>query len=141
MGRRQFHASSPDWTQHHSHNGACAVGPLGKLLYAIQHAGAMYNSLHLNEDGKRSRKAPRVRSQCNRKAAPVAQGIPSNFTAEVVFADTASKRAGKGAFEAWVKAERELLRQGDRCHRREAQAALPRLIAGPAARFGRGGSK
>ena len=109
MGRRQFHASSPDWTQHHSHNGACAVGPLGKFLYAIQHAGATYNSLQLNEDGKRSRKAPSVRGQCNRKAARLAQGIPSNFTAEVVFADTASKRAGKGGFEAWVKAERELL--------------------------------
>jgi hypothetical protein len=51
-----------------------------------------------------------VRGRCNRKAARLAQGIPSNFTAEVVFADTASKRAGKGAFEAWVEAARQLLR-------------------------------
>lgn len=107
MGRRQFHASVPDWTQHHSHNGALAVGALGKFLYAIQHAGATYNSLGLN-DGKRSRKAPSVRGRCNRKAARIAQGIPSNFTAEVVFADTVSKRAGKDAFEAWVKAMREI---------------------------------
>ena len=94
MGRRQFHASNPDWTQHHSHNDARAIGPLGKFLYAIQHAGATYNNPELN-DGKRSRKAPSVRGRCNRKGARLAQGIPSNFTAEVVFADTLSKRAEK----------------------------------------------
>ena len=77
-------------------------------MYAIAHAGATYRSLDLN-DGKRSRRCPLVRGQCNREASRLARGIPSNFLAEVVFCNHTSKRAGKEAFEAWVKAEHAAL--------------------------------
>ena len=84
-----------------------AEGPLGKIMYAIAHAGSTYRSLDLN-DGKWSRRCPRVRGQCNRTGSGLARGIPSNFAAEIIFCDHLSKRAGKEVFEAWVKAEREL---------------------------------
>jgi hypothetical protein len=104
MGRRQFHVSNPRWDQHHSHNGVKAYGPFGKIIYAIAHAGSTYRSLDLN-DGKRSRRSPTSRGACNRKAVGLARGIPSNFNAEIVFCDHVSKKAGKEAFEAWVKSE------------------------------------
>ena len=104
MGQRQFHFSPPRWDQHHTHNDVQVTGPLGKMTYAMAHAGATYRSLDLN-DGKRSRSSPASRGGCNRKAAGLARGIPSNFNAEIVFCDHVSKRAGKEAFDAWVKSE------------------------------------
>jgi hypothetical protein len=105
MGQRQFHTSSPRWDRHYTHNEMQVSGPLGKLVYAaMAHAGATYLSLDLNK-GKRSRKSPASRGRYNRKAAGLACGIPSNFNAKIVFCDSASKRAGKEAFDAWVKAE------------------------------------
>ncbi len=109
LGRRQFHVSAPRWDRHHSHNGVKAEGPIGKIMYAIAHAGATYRSLDLN-NGKWSRRCPRVRGQCNRRASGLARGIPSNFAAGIIFCDHASKRAGKDAFEAWIKAEMEFKR-------------------------------
>lgn len=106
MGQRQFHVSRPDWTEQSSHNGVQAKGPLGKMLYAIKHAGATYRCLDLNDDGKRSRKPPYSRARDNRDAKRLAQGIPSNFNKKVVFADHVSKRHGKEAFEAWIAAEK-----------------------------------
>lgn len=110
MGRRQFNISLPDRERHKTYNGARGSGAVGKFLYAIEHAGSTYNSLKLNGD-KRSRKSPEVRGSCNREAKGLAKGIASNFNSKVVFCDAVSKRAGKEAFEAWVKAERELMRR------------------------------
>jgi hypothetical protein len=109
MGQRQFHFSVPDWEQFHTHNSVQVHGPLGKMIYAMAHAGTTYRSLDLNGDGNRSRKSPASRGSYNRKAAGLARGIPSNFNAEIVFCDHASKRAGKEAFDAWVKSERMAL--------------------------------
>jgi hypothetical protein len=109
MGKRQFHFSSPRWDQHFTHNAVQVTGPLGKLVYAMAHAGTTYRNLDLN-DGKRSRSAPAARGRCNRKASGLARGIPSNFNADIVFCDSVSKRAGKEAFDAWVKAEQTLRR-------------------------------
>jgi hypothetical protein len=109
MGQRQFHFSKPRWDQHHTHNEVQVNGPLGKLTYAMAHAGTTYHNLDLN-DGKRSRSSPASRGRCNRKASALARGIPSNFNAEIVFCDHVSKRAGKEAFEAWVKSEQAMRR-------------------------------
>jgi hypothetical protein len=109
MGQRQFHFSTPRWDQHHTHNDVQVNGPLGKMTYAMAHAGATYRSLDLN-DGKRSRSSPASRGGCNRKAVGLARGIPSNFNAEIVFCDQVSKRAGKEAFDTWVKSE-QLMRR------------------------------
>ncbi len=109
MGQRQFHFTSYKWEQYYTHNGVQISGPLGKMAYAMAHAGTTYHNLDLNE-GKRSRSAPTSRGACNRNAYGLARGIPSNFNAEIVFCDNASKRAGKEAFEMWVKAERDRLR-------------------------------
>ena len=113
LGERQFHTAAPDWNQHHSFNGTQVSGPLGKLLYALAHAGTTYADLDLNE-GKRSRHAPTSRRACNRMATGLARGIPSNFSAGVVFCDAASKRAGKEAFDAWMKEEKAQRGQPDR---------------------------
>ncbi len=109
MGQRQFHFTMPRWDQHYTHNDIQVFGPVGKMAYAMAHAGTTYHNLDLNE-GKRSRSAPASRRACNRKASGLARGIPSNFNAEIVFCDNASKRAGKVAFEMWVKSERGRLR-------------------------------
>ena len=85
------------------------TGPLGKITYAMAHAGTTYHDLDLN-DGKRSRSSSASRGGYNRKAAGLARGISSNFNADVVFCDNASKRAGKEAFDAWVKAEQAIRR-------------------------------
>lgn len=105
MGRRQFHLSGIDWNKRSTHNGVTASGPLGKMLYAIKHAGSTYRCLDLNE-GKRSRRAPSYRRACNTASQRLAQGIPSNFNKAIVLCDTASKRAGKEGFEAWLRNER-----------------------------------
>jgi len=109
MGKRQFHFSTARWDQRHTHNGVRMAGPLGKLAYVMAHAGATYLSLGLNGD-KRSRRSPISRGRYNRGASGLARGIPSNFNADIVFCDNVSKRAGKEAFNAWVKAERILRR-------------------------------
>lgn len=110
MGKRQFHFSKPKWNRRHSHNGVRAEGPIGKMMYAIAHAGTTYANLGLN-DGKRSRRAPPSRGACNRTSEGIARGIPSNFTSNIVFIDAASKRAGKQDFAAWVRAERAKLKK------------------------------
>jgi hypothetical protein len=107
MGKRQFHFSPPRWDQHYTFNDVQVTGPLGKLVYALAHAGTTYHNLGLN-DGKRSRSCPAARGHYNRAATGLARGIPSNFNSAIVFVDSLSKRAGKEAFDAWVKAERAL---------------------------------
>lgn len=106
MGQRQFHVTSPNWKNHFTFAGVQVHGPLGKLMYAIKHAGSTYMSLGLNEDGKRSRKAPASRRSCNRAAKRLAKSNPSHFNRAVVFYDRASKQSGEAAFKAWVAAER-----------------------------------
>lgn len=105
MGQRQFHFALPRWDQHHTHNDVQVTGPLGKITYAMAHAGTSYRDLDLN-GGKRSRSAPASRRRYNREASGLARGIPSNFNADITFVDTVSKRAGREVFEAWVSAER-----------------------------------
>jgi hypothetical protein len=107
VGRRQFHLSKPRWDQHYTHNGVQVTGPLGKIMYSIDHAGTTYKDLDLNR-GKRSRKSPASRGRCNRCAHGLARGVPSNFNAAIMLCDTVSKQAGKEAFDAWVKSERAL---------------------------------
>lgn len=102
VGRRQFHVSEPEWSKHYTHNGIQVIGPLGKVIYALTHAGTTYANLGLNGD-KRSRRSPPSRGLCNCTATGLARGIPSNFVAGVVFCDHASRRAGKESFDAWVK--------------------------------------
>jgi len=106
MGQRQFHISSPNWKNYFSFSGVQVHGPLGKLMYAIKHAGSSYMHLGLNEDGKRSRKAPPSRRVCNRRSQRLAKPNPSHFNRAVVFFDRVSKWAGEAAFKAWVVAER-----------------------------------
>ena len=105
LGRRQFHVSSPDWSKRCSHNGVQIHGPLGKLAYMFDHAGATYSALGLNEGGKRSRRAPACRGANNRRGTGLARGIPSNFLAKILFYDRVSGQAAKETFEAWVRAE------------------------------------
>ncbi|TAZ43539.1 hypothetical protein [Rhizobium ruizarguesonis] len=107
MGQRQFHLSLPSWKQHFTFAGVQVHGPLGKIMYALKHAGSTYMSLGLNDDGKRSRKAPSSRRSCNRDAGRLAKGNPSHFNRAAVFFDRASKQAGERAFNAWVAAEKE----------------------------------
>ncbi|PDS61264.1 hypothetical protein CO653_34140 [Rhizobium anhuiense] len=106
MGQRQFHKTLPNWKNHFTFGGVQVHGPLGKLMYAIKHSGSAYLSLGLNEDGKRSRKAPASRRACNRDAQRLAKSNPSHFNRAVVFFDRVSKQAGERAFNAWVAAER-----------------------------------
>lgn len=112
MGQRQFHCSAPDMDQHYTHNGVQAFGPVGKALYSVSHAGTTYRDLELNENGKRSRRAPKARGGYNQGSEGLARGIPSNFNSDIVFCDHAAKRAGKLFFDMWVKAERERRRKG-----------------------------
>jgi hypothetical protein len=106
MGPHQFHFSPMSEEKFCSHNGVQASGPLGKVLYGIKHAGSSYRVLKLNEDGKRSRRAPAHRGADNRHSLRLARGIASNFNSDVVLIDNRSKDAGREAFEAWSKAER-----------------------------------
>lgn len=112
MGQRQFHLTGASWKHHFTFAGVQVHGPLGKLMYAIKHAGSAYMSLGLNEEGKRSRKAPASRRACNRQAMRLAKSNPSHFNRAVVFFDRVSKQAGERAFNAWVAAEREKRRSG-----------------------------
>ena len=84
MGQRQFHFSKPNWNQHYTHNEVQVTGPLGKITYAMAHAGTTYHDLDLN-DGKRSRSSSASRGGYNRKAAGLARGISSNFNADCEF--------------------------------------------------------
>jgi hypothetical protein len=123
MGKRQFHFSSPNWRQHYTLHDAQVTGPLGKLVYALAHAGTTYRNLDLN-DGKRSRRAPPSRRRYNLAAGGLARGVPSNFSAAIVFADSASKRAAREAFDAWVEAESALRRP-------QKRPASPARTVGP----------
>jgi len=112
---------------HHSLQGATAYGPMGKVFYALAHAGSTYATLGLNEAGKRSRSAP-WQGAANRAGKRLAKGVPSNFNREVVFCDRASVQLGREAFEAWVGRERELQarRRGNALKaRRKPLQALP----------------
>jgi hypothetical protein len=113
LGKRQLHfdrASTPstEWKRHYTFNGSRANGPLGKVLYAIAHAGSTYRQLELNESGKRSRTVP-WQGSVNKTGSRLARGIPSNFNRKVVFYDQVSVRAGREAFDAWVKMHRARL--------------------------------
>lgn len=109
-GKIQFKISKPDWQESYSFNGVRAEGPIGKILYVQQGMGGTFNDLNLNE-GKRSRKAPIERLRCNRQAKGLARGIPSNFNFKAALCDHVSMDAGRRAFLAWLKEERELERQ------------------------------
>ncbi len=122
MGQRQFHMSSQDWTKAHSCNGVRARGAIGKLFYSLDHLGATYSCLDLNE-GKRSRRAPSSRGADNRDSKRLARGIPSNFNAKAVFCDTKSKQLAKEAFEAWVAVKRGDVVHGKTTFAREARSA------------------
>jgi hypothetical protein len=110
-GKIQFRITKPDWRSSYTFSGVTAKGPIGKLLYVQQGMGGTYNDLHLNDDGKRSRKAPIERLRCNRRATGLARGLPSHFNAKVTLCDHVSTGQGRRAFVAWLKEERELQRQ------------------------------
>ena len=110
-GKIQFKFSKPDWQKSYTFNQVTAAGPLGKLLYVQQGMGATFNDLKLNDDGKRSRKAPIERLRCNRLSAGLARGIPSHFNAKATLCDHASTEAGRRAFTQWLKDTREESRE------------------------------
>ena len=105
-GKIQFKISEPDWQEAYTFNGVTAEGPLGKVLYVQQGMAGTFNDMNLNE-GKRSRKAPIERVRCNRQAKGLARGIPSNFNFKATLCDHVSMDAGRRAFLAWLKEERE----------------------------------
>lgn len=106
LGRRQMHVGKPDHQRHFTFNGARGRGAIGKMLYAISHAGATYRSLGLNDDGKRSRCAPKSRGGCNKQSKRLAKGTGSNFAGKVVLIDHKTKRLSKELFENWITQER-----------------------------------
>lgn len=121
-GEIQFKFAPPDWAKGYSFNDVKAEGPIGKILY-IQHGmGGTYNDLELNDDGKRSRKAPIERLRCNRQAKGLAKGVPSNFNAKATLVDHVSTKAGHRAFTWWLKVRHEELKEQKR---RQARAARP----------------
>jgi hypothetical protein len=112
MGSKiQFKISKPNWGTGYTFNSVRAEGPLGKLLYIQQGMGGTYNDLELNDNGKRSRKAPIERLRCNRNATGLARGIPSNFNAKATLCDHVSTDAGRRAFVAWLKEERQIRKE------------------------------
>lgn len=125
-GKIQFKISKPDWQTSYTFNRVTAKGPLGKILYVQQGMGGTFNDLKLNENGKRSRKAPIERLRCNRQATGLARGVPSNFNAKATLCDHVSTAAGRRAFSSWLKEEHQRLRE---LKRRAAGVALPRTPA------------
>jgi len=124
----QFKHVKPDWRKQCTFNGITAKGPLGKILYIQRGMGGTYSDLGLNENGRRSRKAPIERLRCNRRAKGLAQGIPSHFNAKATLCDHASTRAGELAFQAWLAEGREAQREEKR---REARAARFAIAKSP----------
>lgn len=108
MGARQFEVVRPDYTKGYAHNSIHAKGALGKLFYALRHAGTTYNDLGFNGDRGR-REGPKSRMAANTRAAGLAKGNASNFNKDIVMCDAVSKRAGKAMFETWVEAEQAAL--------------------------------
>lgn len=129
MGNHQFRISpvvvkkadltSAD-TKQCSLNQVTARGPLGKMFYALAHAGTTYATLGLNDGGRRSRKTP-WQGAINKKAGRLARGVPSNFNREATIIDQVSARAGREAFEAWIRWTRERRSR----HRGEGLATKP----------------
>lgn len=110
VGPRQFRKSKPDLKQHKTFSERQAHGIVGKLNYMLDHAGSTHATLGLNEDGRRSRRAPTSRRRNNEKSKGLAQGIPRNFLSDIVICDSFSKREARKAFEAWIKSDRSLVR-------------------------------
>lgn len=104
MGERQFHVKPPNYKKGYSHNSVHGDGPIGKLFYALRHAGTTYNDLGFNGDRNR-RSGPKERTTCNAKASGLAEGKASNFTKDIVLCDNGSKRAGQAAFQLWLADE------------------------------------
>lgn len=113
-GKIQFKITKPDWSKSYTFGQVTATGPLGKILYVQSGIGATYNDLKLNDEGKRSRKAPIERLRCNRQAKGLARGIPSHFNAKATLCDHASTAAGRVAFREWVAEERRIRREKER---------------------------
>lgn len=111
---------------HHEVNGVCGYGPMGKVFYALDHAGTSYATLGLNGDGKRSRSAP-WQGAANRAGKRLAKGEPSNFNREVVFFDRLSGQLGREVFEAWIDREKVLQarRTGTAPRKRRSVKGMP----------------
>lgn len=110
LGPKQFRYIRPDPVQHMTFSERQGHGTVGKLCYMLGHAGSTYATLGLNEAGKRSRSAPVSRRRCNGQSRGLAQGLPRNFLSDVVICDSISKREACKAFEAWIAADRSLVR-------------------------------
>lgn len=102
LGARQFIIKNQNPDLHYTYAGRRGTGISGKLGYMLAHAGTTHAILKLNEGGKRSRKAPKTRRTCNKKAKGLAAGVPSNFLRSITICDNISKREGRKAFEAWM---------------------------------------
>lgn len=99
--RNQFKVGQPDNAKSHSYAGQTCSGITGKLAYMLHHVGATCSRLKLNEDGKRSRRAPTTRRKANVNAEGLAKGIPSNFVGKVLIWDTQTRKQAKAAFNIW----------------------------------------
>jgi hypothetical protein len=102
LGRRQFLIKQPDPKSHYTFAGRQGSGITGKICYMMSHAGTTHAILGLNEDAKRSRKAPKTRGACNQRSKGLAAGRPSNFLSGITICDNVSKREAKRAFDDWV---------------------------------------
>lgn len=100
----QFKLTTSDNKKSHGYAGLICTGATGKLAYMLSHVGTTYASLGLNDDGKRSRRAPSARGRVNRKATGFARGIPSNFVSKVVIWDIETRKIARQAFDAWYRA-------------------------------------
>jgi hypothetical protein len=102
LGGRQFKIKQPDPKSHYTFAGRQGSGITGKICYMMSHAGTTHAILGLNEDAKRSRKAPKTRGACNQRSKGLAAGRPSNFLSGITICDNVSKREAKRAFDDWV---------------------------------------
>jgi hypothetical protein len=94
----------------------------GRPLLKGDRSGRCLTDLKLNDDGKRSRKAPIERLRCNRQASGLAKGVPSNFNAKATLVDHVSTEMGRKAFMFWLTVHREELKE---LKRQQARAAAP----------------
>lgn len=83
----------------------------------------MLTDLKLNDDGKRSRKAPIERLRCNRQASGFAKGVLSNFNAKATLVDHVSTEMGRKAFMFWLTVHRGELKELKRQQARAAASA------------------
>jgi hypothetical protein len=102
LAGRQFKIKQPDPKSHYTFAGRQGSGIAGKICYMMSHAGTTHAVLGLNEDAKRSRKAPKTRGACNQQSKGLAAGRPSNFLSSITICDNVSKREAKRAFDDWV---------------------------------------